>query len=220
LSRYRRLVVPGYPHHVTQRGVRKQTTFFDNDDFRRYLRLAKEMLEQSDIEVWAYCLMPNHVHAVVLPTTTKSLSSFFGPLHRKYARQTNQKYDWSGHLWQGRFFSVAMDEAHTVSAMRYVEMNPVRAGFCDRADDWQWSSAKANLGFATDPLVDRRSTMSVISNWDDYLNQPQDEVQVDSLRTQTMTGRPQGSPLFLRTLETISGRRVTKALSGRRPKTG
>ena len=218
VPRFPRLVVPGYPHHVTQRGVRRQTTFFDNNDYLAYLKLASEMLENVDIEIWAYCLMPNHIHAVVLPGATESLSKFFAPLHRRYARRTNHKHDWRGHLWQERFFSVVMDEPHVLSAMRYVELNPLRAGLCKMPQDWPWSSARGNLGLAMDPLVDRSKTRDMISNWHHYLDAEESTKELDQLRDQTLAGRPDGSPDFVKKIEALSGRRIQKRRPGRKPK--
>lgn len=218
MPRFPRLVVPGYPHHVTQRGVRRQLTFFDNSDYLAYLHLARELLEKFRIEIWAYCLMPNHVHAIVRPETAGCLSGFFAPLHRKYAKQTNRKHDWRGHLWQERFFSVVMDEGHTLAAMRYVELNPVRAGLCERPQEWPWSSARGNLGQASDPLVDRRNTAKVISNWEEYLNEPEQPDELDRLRHLTSTGRPEGTSRFVKRVEALSGRRVRRRRPGPKAK--
>ena len=151
MPRFPRLVIPGYPHHVTQRGVRRQRTFFDAADYQAYLDLAFELLDEWPITFWAYCLMPNHIHAVVVPDDKDGLSKYFAVLHRRYARRTNLRHDWHGHLWQKRFFSVAMEETHAITALRYVEANPVRAGLCESPPDWRWSSAQANLGLFADP---------------------------------------------------------------------
>jgi len=215
VPRFPRLVVPGYPHHVTQRGVRRQTTFFDNSDYLAYLRIAAEVLDRVDISIWAYCLMPNHIHAVVIPGAEDSLAQFFASLHRRYAKRTNNKYDWRGHLWQERFYSVVMDEPHVIAAMRYVELNPVRAGICEAPQDWPWSSTRANLDLALDPLVDRRGTKEVIQDWLDYLGTSEDEETTNQLRQQTRTGRPDGSTTFLTNLEALTGRRVRKKPPGR-----
>ena len=218
MPRFPRLVVPGYPHHVTQRGVRRQTTFFDNDDYLAYLELATQLLESVEIEVWAYCLMPNHIHAVVVPGATDSLSKFFAPLHRRYARRTNHKHDWRGHLWQERFFSVVMDEPHVLMAMRYVEMNPIRAGLCKTPQEWPWSSARGNLELALDPLVNRGKTRSMISNWRRYLDAEECTKELDRLRDQTRAGRPNGSSVFVKRMEALTGRDIQKKRPGRKPK--
>ena len=210
MPRFRRLVVPGYPHHVTQRGVRRETVFFEESDYLEYLNLAAELLDGSDLSFWAYCLMPNHIHAVVLPGKRASLAKFFAPLHRRYARITNKKHDWRGHLWQERFYSVVMDEAHTVAAMRYVEMNPVRAGLCKSAHDWRWSSARGNLGYVTDPLLDQAAAQTLIRNWREYLGMDENERELDDVRRLTRIGRPDGNAAFVDAIELKSGRVVRK----------
>ena len=212
VPRFRRLVVTGYPHHVTQRGVRRQTTFFEDSDYRAYLRLAAELKERLAIEVWAYCLMPNHIHAVVVPREDGVLSTYFAALHRRYARVTNAKYDWRGHLWQERFYSVVMDEPHTLAAMRYVELNPVRAGLTGSAREWPWSSARGNLKLAQDPLIQEDATRVLVAHWHEYLSETVSERELESLRGQTRVGRPDGKPDFVDAIEALSGRAVRKRL--------
>ncbi len=217
MPKFRRLVVPGYPHHVTQRGVRRQTTFFDDADYQAYLNLAANLLGEYSIEIWAYCLMPNHIHAVVVPHDKKSMSSYFARLHQQYARRTNLRQEWSGHLWQKRFYSVVLDERHTYAAMRYVELNPVRSGISCRAAHWRWSSARGNLGLVEDPLILRRHTRAIVSDWKGYLAEPDDERVLTTLRRRTATGRPGGDDAFLDELEKRTGRRIRKRRAGRKP---
>ena len=220
MARFRRLVVPGFPHHITQRGVRRQTTFFDERDYRTYLRLAGEFHEESAVRIWTYCLMPNHMHAVVIPETQQSLAKFFGKLHKAYAHLTNMRYEWSGHLWQNRYFSVVMDEPHTMTAMRYVERNPVRSGLVDAPEDWPWSSARGNLGQADDPLLPRRPADGVVTDWRGYISGPEDDARLAELRRHTGTGRPAGSADFLDALENRTGRRIRPRTPGRKKKSG
>ena len=216
MARFRRLVVPDHPHHVTQRGVRRQTTFFDDLDYRRYLAFAEALLPEASLEIWAYCLMPNHMHAVVVPRTKDSLARFFGRLHKKYAQTTNFRYEWSGHLWQNRFYSVVMDDVHTRVAMRYVERNPVRSGLVRHPEDWQWSSARGNLQMEDDRLLPGRPALKIISNWSEYLSGPEHDADLTSLRAQTGTGRPTGRDAFIRMLEAMSGRTIRKRKAGRK----
>lgn len=218
MPKFPRLVVPGFPHHITQRGVRRQKTFFDESDYRAYLDLAVELASGWEVEFWAYCLMPNHIHAVAVPNQAGSLSKFFAVLHRRYARRINSRYEWQGHLWQKRFYSVVMDERHTIASLRYVELNPVHAGMCKSPRDWPWSSAKANLGLTEDPLIDRSRTADIISDWDTYLASQEDTPAVQTLRRQTSSGRPDGDRAFMKTIERLSGRRVSKQRAGRKKK--
>jgi putative transposase len=213
MPRFRRLVVAGYPHHVTQRGVRRQTTFFDDLDYQTYLALALKAKEQFRVELWAYCLMPNHIHAIAVPREDGELSRFFATLHRRYARATNARYDWRGHLWQERFYSVVMDEPHTLSAMRYVELNPVRAGLAATAQDWRWSSARGNLSLISDPLIDKKDTRHpLVSDWREFLSEPVVERELEQLRRRTRVGRPSGDSDFIDRIEAKSGRSVRKRL--------
>ena len=124
MARMPRLVVPGYPHHVTQRGNRRMKTFFGDRDYQYYLELLSDTKEEAGIEVWAYCLMPNHVHFVVVPRLEDSLSRLFRSVHRHYSRAINFRENWKGHLWQERFHSFVMDERYLLATVRYVELNP------------------------------------------------------------------------------------------------
>jgi putative transposase len=220
LPKFRRLVVPGYPHHVTQRGVRRQTTFFEAGDYRAYLSLAVELLKDSDLRIYAYCLMPNHMHAVVVPGDEISMSRYFATLHRRYAKRTNALHGWKGHLWQERFYSVPMNSAHTFSAMRYVELNPVRSGLVGSAEDWPWSSAMGNLGLRRDPLIDRDSLRHLVTDWRSYLAEKPRAEELDGIRNQTKTGRPAGDAQFIGKLEALTGRRIQPKRPGPKPKAG
>lgn len=216
MPRFQRLVVPGFAHHVTQRGVRRQTTFFDRQDYRRYLTLATDLLQGSAIEILAYCLMPNHIHAVVVPGDAGALASYFGPLHKKYAQHTNLRYEWTGHLWQARFYSVAMAEDHALTAMRYVELNPVRSGLVDTPEQWPWSSARGNLGLVDDALIQARPAEETADSWHEFLESPERQAEIEDLRRHTRTGRPGGNPEFIGELERITGRNIRTRRAGRR----
>jgi len=218
MPRFPRLVVPGHPHHVTQRGVRRQRTFFEDSDYQTYLKMALELTSDWQVEFWAYCLMPNHIHAVVVPHQPDDLSKYFAILHRRYARQLNLRHEWLGHLWQKRFFSVVMDERHTLASLRYVEMNPVRSGLCTSPRDWPWSSAAGNLGLWGDPLIDRSRTNEIVTDWNAYLADEEDATAIERLRSQTGTGRPDGDDGFLMLVESQTGRRVRKRRAGRKKK--
>lgn len=153
MPRAARVVVPGAPHHVTQRGSRRQRTFFDPADYRAYLRIAAETFADAKVEVWAYCLMPNHVHLITTPETEAGLAQAVGLTHQRYTALVNRRHGWSGYLWQGRFASFSMDEAYLRLCARYVGLNPVRAGLVRRAIDWPWSSVRAHRTGAADPLL-------------------------------------------------------------------
>lgn len=148
-----RVVAAGVPHHVTQRGNRRQPTFFGDGDYALYRSLLATACRQHRVVVWAYCLMPNHVHLILVPDSSDSLRLALGEAHQRYTRAINRRQGWVGHLWQGRFASCALDAEHLIAAARYVELNPVRAGLTEQAADWPWSSAKAHLAGRDDGLV-------------------------------------------------------------------
>ena len=153
MARMARLVLPDTPHHVTQRGNRRQQTFFEDADYLAYLQLAAEAFATEGVEVWAYCLMPNHVHLIAAPGRPEALAAAVGATHLRYTRQVNRRQRWTGYLWQGRFASFPMDEDRLRNAVRYVGLNPVRAGLTPRAADWPWSSVRAHVEGRADPLL-------------------------------------------------------------------
>jgi len=217
MARFARLVVPGYPHHITQRGSRRQQTFFDDADYAAYVALLAEQLPRAGTDVLAYCLMPNHVHLIVVPYDKDSLAKLLRRTHARYARRVNQMHDWQGHLWQERFHSFVTDEGHLLAAARYVELNPVRAAICERAEDWPWSSVHFHLNRRADRLIRAGGMRPYVDNWYAYLDETRFDARVDELRHHTRTGRPAGSLSFIRQLETLSGRRLVRRKPG--PKT-
>ena len=138
MARIARVVVPGYPHHVTQRGNRRQQTFFNNEDYKSYLDLMSEWCGKYQVDIWAYCLMPNHIHLIAVPQIKEGLNLAVGEAHRRYTRRVNFREGWRGHLWQGRFASFVMEEGHLLACARYIELNPVRAGLVKRPEEWPW----------------------------------------------------------------------------------
>src|SRR6266566_4301224 len=143
MARLARIVIPGVPHHVTQRGNRRQAVFFGEEDYQTYLDLLAEHCRAAGVEVWAWCLMPNHVHLMLVPPEPDGLRRALARAHRHYAGVIQARRKRSGHFWQGRFGAVAMDEEHLAAALRYVSLNPVRARLVERAQDWRWSSTRA-----------------------------------------------------------------------------
>src|SRR3984957_11163838 len=137
MPRAARVVVPDTPHHVIQRGNRRQRTFFSASDYRLYLKIAAEEFASAGAQVWAYCLMPNHVHLIVVPSEESGLAKAVGATHARYTRAINQREGWRGYLWQGRFASFPMDEAYLIHCPRYIGLNPVRACLTPTAIDWR-----------------------------------------------------------------------------------
>ncbi len=215
MPRIARVVVPNYPHHITQRGNRRQRTFFSKRDYQHYLRLALEAREKALVEVWAYCLMPNHIHMILVPRAEDGLRKYLAPIHHKYALAINKRKRWKGHFWQERFYSTVMDENHLLQAVRYVELNPVRAKLCDNAHDWKWSSARAHISGKDDALVIVKPLLERVNDWPAFLSDYSDSDE--ELRKHTRTGRPFGEDNFLLQVEAMTGRRLRKKKPGPRP---
>ena len=219
MARLARVVAPGLPHHVTQRGNRRLDTFFSEADYQAYLGLLAESCAKAATEVWAYCLMPNHVHLILVPSHPDGLRAALGEAHRRYTRRINRRQDWSGHLWQERFHSFPLDEPHLAAAVRYVERNPVRAGLAKRPEDWVWSSARAHLDGRDDGLVRVGPLLERYPDWRDYLSDEVDAAALKALRQHGRSGRPLGSERFVAGLETELGRHIGSGRRGRPPKT-
>jgi len=201
MARMARVVIPGIPHHVTQRGVRRNDVFFCKEDYELYIQLLSEFCCKCGTEVWAYCLMTNHVHLVMVPSTEDGLRASLGEAHRRYTRHINQREQCRGHLWQERFHSFPMDEHYLLSAVRYVELNPVHADMASRPEDYIWSSARAHLAGRDDQLVKASPMLERVSNWQAYLESDLDDVTINALRLHTRTGRPLGDDSFVDMLE-------------------
>lgn len=193
MPRIARIVVPGFAHHITQRGNNREPVFFDDDDRRAYLRFLRNQSREHGPRIIAYCLMDNHVHIVAIPRREDSLARAVGRAHWLYARHINQQHARSGHLWQNRFFSCALDGEHLAHAVRYTERNPVAARLVRLPWRYAWSSAAAHIG-GTDPsnLLDRTSwrTMYAPAQWRRVLQQPEDESMTLRLERNLRAGRP------------------------------
>ena len=216
MARLARVVVPGYPHHVTQRGNRRQPTFFCDGDYGIYLDLMAQWCSAWAVEVWAYCLMPNHVHLIVVPESEEGLCRAIGEAHRRYTRHVNFREGWRGHLWQGRFASFVMEEAYLRLAVRYVEMNPVRARLVREAGRYRWSSAKAHLIGQDDGLVKVSPLLERYGDWRKVLGKEAgtDEV-LKVFRSHERTGRVLGSEGFVAKVVRLVGREVRPGKPGR-----
>lgn len=217
MARIGRFVVPDLPHHVTQRGNRREAVFFGDDDYALYRDLLREACAREGVEVWSYCLMPNHVHLILTPRTSDGLGRALGKAHRRYSSFINTRLRVTGHLFQSRFASVVMDEAHLKAAAGYVALNPVRTRLVERASDWRWSSARAHLARRDDglvsvaPLLDRCA-----GNFADLLEDEADPAMLVALRAAETIGRPLGSPDFLDRLAARMGRDPRPGKRGRK----
>jgi len=210
MPRLARAVFSGVPHHITQRGNRREDVFFTDEDRQVYLEWLHEYCDRHGVEVLAYCLMTNHIHIVAVPGTEDGLQRALKPLHMRYAQRLNRQQGWKGHLWQGRFFSSPLDEDYMWAAIRYVERNPVRAKMVQKAEKYRWSSAAAHCGLRKDSvLTDRkiwRDRFEAIGDWSAWLSAEDDVGQLDMLRTHVEKGLPCGSEGFVKRLGESIGR--------------
>lgn len=220
MGRLRRAVLAGVPHHVTQRGNNRQAVFFTDEDFRWYLHLLTERAAPCGVRVLAYCLMTNHVHLVVVPEQEDSLARLLQRTHSGYAVTINQRLERSGHVWQNQFYSCPMDTTHLIRAMRYVELNPVRAGMAAAAWQWPWSSARAHVSaWESDEVLaaDWREFVGPWNyrEWGELLAGEDAEAELEAVREATRRGAPLGSAGFVEEWERRSGRRLRVLGRGR-----
>lgn len=212
------MVAAQVPHHVVQRGNRRQPVFFSTADYKAYLRLMAAWCGQERVEIWAYCLMPNHVHLVAVPDNEQGLARAIGEAHRRYTVRVNQRENWRGYLWQGRFSSYPLDEQYLLAAVRYVELNPVRAGLAERPWQYCWSSAAAHVRGRDDALVKVKPMLSRVADWREYLNGEQDRNDMELIRCHTRNGRPLGNRDFVESLEARTGRTLAPRKRGPKPR--
>ncbi|MCX7983262.1 MAG: transposase [Syntrophales bacterium] len=219
MPRIARAVALDYPHHVTQRGNAKQNIFFEECDYIYYRKLIAKFAPKYDLDIWAYCFMPNHVHFVVVPRAPNALSRTFNTCHMLYAQYYNQKLKTSGHVWQGRFFSCILDEKHLYAAIRYIELNPVRAGLVSEPQEYRWSSARGHFGMEVDPLLRNPSPIKQsIEDWRLFLTLPEDEEAVRKIKKYTHSGLPCGDDNFIRSLAGRLSKPIKIRSRGRPPK--
>jgi putative transposase len=205
MVRIARVVAPDVPHHITQRGNRRLQTFFSDEDYLEYLKLMAQWCNHWQVEIWAYCLMPNHVHLIAVPPSKEALTAAIGEAHRRYTQRVNSREGWSGHLWQGRFSSFPMDEAHLWIAARYIELNPVRAGLVQEPWQYRWSSAKAHMDGRDDVLLRASPLLEMFGNWIEYLSQGISSEETEVFGRHERTGRPLGNEGFLSAIEKVLG---------------
>jgi putative transposase len=219
MARLPRLVLPGIPHHITQRGNRRENTFFEEGDYALYLDLLAQAAGQAHVEIWSYCLMPNHVHIIAVPSDEDGLRRTFRFVHRHYTGYINARLRTTGHLWQGRFSSVAMDEEHLHHAFRYIALNPVRARLVKRPEHWRWSSVAAHLARADDHVVKTSPALDRVGDFGAFLGEDFDEaMSYAALRKAESVGRPVGSKAWLADMEAKTGLRLAPEKRGPKPK--
>ena len=218
MARLPRVVAVDIPHHVTQRGNARQVILATDADRTTYLELLREYSQLYRLGLLGYCLMSNHVHLIAVPHTPEALSRSLKQAHGRYAWYWNALQSSSGHVWQGRFYSCPLDDSHLWMALRYVELNPVRPGMVESAEQWRWSSAAAHAGLASPgPMLetDPWRTRWTAEEWRRFLVDAESETEVSALRHCTHTGRPLGSAEFIAELEQTMSRPLIPRKGGR-----
>ena len=197
MPRTARIVIPGIPHHVVQRGNRRQPVFFRDEDYELYKEFLAEWAYREGVQIWAYCLMTNHVHLIAVPKAADSLARAVGEAHRRYTAAINRRKGWTGHLWQGRFSSFAMDDAYTLQAARYIERNPVAAKITRRAEEYRWSSARAHITGKNDGLALTDPLLSRVDDWRTFLRYDPADDFADRMEAHSAGGWPLGDDIFI-----------------------
>jgi putative transposase len=201
---------------VTQRGNRRAPVFFKDADYALYRDLLAERCRRASVACWAYCLMPNHMHLILVPATADALARAIGETHRQYTTFVNARARWTGHLFQGRFSSVVLDEDHLMLAARYIALNPVRARLAQRPQDWAWSSLRAHLTGRDDSLVTVAPLLERLGSMAALVDTEPEEIALARLRAAEATGRPLGSDDFVTRLEDLVQRRLRRQKPGRK----
>jgi len=218
MPRVARQVFPNLPHHITQRGNRRDDVFFCDNDKQLYLDWLIEYCLKYKVTLLSYCLMDNHVHLVLVPETADGLQKVLKPLHMRYAQYINKQQGWTGHLWQGRFFSSALDEQHTYSAIRYVERNPIEAKMVEQAEDYKWSSAAHHCGFVENKALSHKANKLIAvtqDDWSEWLTKKDSKAMTELLERNTEKGLPCGNDSFIAKLEQLAKRSLRYRPQGR-----
>jgi putative transposase len=215
MPRIARVVVLNHPHHVTQRGTNKAEIFIDDEDRKRFLQYLKDFTDKTNTRILAYCLMDNHFHLLLVPEKEGGLGKCLHGATFRYAQYFNQKHNRSGRLWQNRYFSCPIDkDEYLWYTAKYIEENPVRAGLVEKAEDWEWSSARVHIKGVRDDTLN-------ISDWLDkeerekYIRFKIEKGKQNEIRKATSTGRPLGSAGFYERLQKLLKRDLLPKKGGR-----
>jgi len=221
IARFARVIAIEVAHHATQRGNARQFILNSDADREVYLSLLRENIEKYRASLIGYCLMSNHVHLVMVPHQADALAKALKHTHGRYAAYWNGKYHSSGHVWQGRFYSCPLDRPHLWEALRYTELNPVRAGMAAEAEAWIWSSAAVHCGTTAAEgwlAMEEWQGRWDVASWRNYLEAGETESERMAVRQSTHTGRPLGSEEFVHELEEAAMRPLAPRKGGRHAK--
>lgn len=224
MARLPRLTVPGYPHHLIQRGNNRQPVFIDEADYRQFLDLLGEHARREQVAVHAYVLMPNHFHLLATPATGQGLPAMMQAVGRRYVQYFNRRHRRTGTLWEGRYRATLIDsEAYLLACMVYIDLNPVRAGLVGRPLDYRWSSHGHYIGHHHDPLVVPHALVWELGNTPfareaAYAHRVQQGLgpdQTEALTEASLKGWALGRPEFIDLLQKQTQRRLTRGRAGR-----
>ncbi len=221
MPRIARLVVPDYPHHITQRGNYGNSIFKDDADRRKYLYFIADYSQKYRLTILSYCLMSNHIHLIAVPKDEDSLADTLRIAHTRYSQYFNKKMHAAGHLWQGRYYSCVLDDQHLIASARYVERNPVRAKLVKKPTDYVWSSAESHTAISNNDIIDASHLFKYVEvkqcEWKAFVDRSDEPEEIANIRKHTITGRPLGNVVFIQKLEKTFGERL-HALPVGRPK--
>ncbi|WP_291008385.1 transposase [Hydrogenophaga sp.] len=224
MARLPRLIIPGYPHHVIQRGNNRQAIFASDADRHALLALWAEYAEKFQVAVHAYVLMSNHFHLLVTPGTDSSLPQMMQAVGRRYVRHFNDAHGRSGTLWEGRYRSTLIEpDRYLLACMAYIDLNPVRAGLVAQARDYPWSSHGHNIGLQHDKLITPHPLFWVLGNtpfareaaYAELVQGGLSAADQQALTDATLKGWALGSADFLADLQRRTERRATRLKAGR-----
>jgi putative transposase len=224
MARLPRLTAPGLPHHLIQRGNNRQPIFVDEVDCLRYLDDLGELAQAHALVIHAYVLMPNHVHLLATPSASDTLARVMQALGRRYVRWFNDRHGRTGTLWEGRYRSTVIDsDRYLLACMRYIELNPVRAGLVDDAGAYRWSSHRHQLGLRADPLVTEHAVYWALGNtpferqaaYRRLFEQGVPADEVEAIRSATQRGWALGQADFVASIAAGAGRRASPIRPGR-----
>jgi len=194
VKKKRRTVLSGYPHHIIQRGDNGRQIFFGKEDYLTYIEFMADSCLSYDIEIWTYCLMPDHSHLIAVPKEKDSLSAALRKAHSRYTKYINKRKGLSGRFWKGRFASHVMDEHYLIACARYIEINPVKRDYVKSAEQWKWSSAVAHINGKDDGLVKVKPLLSrVKKNWSDFLSEYTPSEESEKFYEHEKSGKPLGN---------------------------
>jgi len=224
MARQPRLILPNQPHHILQRGNDNQTIFRDEEDYRRFLSWLRECAKSCRVAVHAYVLMPNHLHLLATPADEDGLGAMMQKLGRLYVPWFNAKYGRSGTLFQGRFRASLVDPAeYFLACMRFIELNPVRAGMAAAPLDYPWSSYAHHAGVRPDPVIIDHAKYWELGNtpfqreamYNELVQQGMSAEEVEAVNSAVSKGAPLASPAFQAALEKETKREILPAKRGR-----